>query len=63
MAIEMVNDGHTRSEVAKELGVSLRTVKKWIENGIQRKKGAGRKKINMGLEEQLFDWCVVKSIE
>ena len=27
---------------------------KWVESGIQRKKGAGRKKIHDGLEDQLF---------
>jgi len=45
------------------MGIPVKNLKRWIDNGISRKKGAGRKKMDSELETQLYDWCLSESIK
>lgn len=49
-------EGNTVGEASREFDIPVKNIKRWRETGIRRKRGAGRKRIDPEMEEQLFAW-------
>jgi hypothetical protein len=49
--------------IAEKFEIDTRIVKRWIKSEILRKKRPDKKNKYLDIEDQLFDWCIHKSIE
>jgi hypothetical protein len=50
LALQRINLGESPKSISIEMGIPVKNLKRWIDNGISRKKGAGRKKMDCDLE-------------
>lgn len=46
-----------KNKVAKKYGITIQTLNRWLEKGIERKMGSGRKP-SIIFEKQLKMWCI-----
>ena len=37
--------------------IPIKYIRRWVEIGANRKKGGGRKRMDIQMEEELFEWC------
>lgn len=56
--IEAIRLAHLRTskEASEILSIPEKNIKRWMKNGPDRKKGAGRKTMDPNMEQQLLDW-------
>ena len=45
-------------KMARKLKISKKNIERWLKNGIQRKKGAGRKTMNPEMEREIISWVI-----
>ena len=45
-------------KMARKLKISKKNIERWLKNGIQRKKGAGRKTMNPEMEKEIIKWVI-----
>jgi hypothetical protein len=42
------------SKISSQFGVPIKNIKRWASNGIDRKEGAGRKRLDPEMEQLLY---------
>ncbi len=52
----MAKDLNSTRKASFMLNIPEKNIKRWIKNGPERKKGAGRKTTDPEMEKQLIDW-------
>ena len=62
-ALSKVRNGENLRSVSSEMDIPLKNLRRWIDNGAERKKGGGRKRMDEDMEDKLYHWCIHKSIE
>ena len=53
--VEMAKDTDAK-EISKNFGIPLKSLKRWLSRGHERKKGGGRKLKDPEMETKLYDW-------
>jgi hypothetical protein len=53
--VEMAKVSNAK-EISKKFGVPIKSLKRWLLLGYERKKGGGRKEKDPEMEELLYDW-------
>lgn len=48
--------GHSLGKVSRELDIPPKNIRRWMRDGPERKKGAGKKVRDPEMEEELMDW-------
>lgn len=56
LAVDSLAKGASLAKVSNDLGIPAKNIKRWKANGIKRKTGAGRKRIDPEMEESLYAW-------
>ena len=42
------------SQISKNFGIPIKNIKRWCEQGVDRKEGAGRKRLDPLMEDELY---------
>ena len=42
------------------MGIPSKNIRRWIREGPYRKKGCGRKSIDLEMEKKVYDWCIYR---
>lgn len=50
-------------ETALKLEIPVKNIRRWLQSGIHRKKGGGRKVQDEQMQQRLYEWCFEKSLE
>lgn len=45
------------------MGIRKKNIIRWVAQGTERRKGGGRKRMDLEMEKKLLAWCLEKSIE
>lgn len=62
MKMEAIRIARIKSikEASEMLNIPEKNIKRWIKNGPERKKGAGRKTMDPEMEKKLLEWVAKK---
>ncbi len=52
----LLSEKKTVTEISRTLNIPCKNIKRWSLEGIARKRGGGRSKMNPTLEEDVFRW-------
>lgn len=56
-AVDLYRSNHCSiTEVSRNLGIPCKNIKRWATEGVDRKRGGGRKKTNPHLESEVYKW-------
>lgn len=54
----MLEEGRKLTDISKELGIPAKNIRRWKEEGINRKVGAGRRIKDIDMELNLRRWLI-----
>jgi hypothetical protein len=57
-AMRMLYHGYTMGEVQRLLGIPAKNLKRWTIVGTDRKRGGGRKQLDVEMEGKLYHWIL-----
>lgn len=57
-AVAMLEEGRKLTDISKELGIPAKNIRRWKEEGINRKVGAGRRIKDIDMELNLRRWLI-----
>ena len=55
-AVMLLDNGVSLTRISKVMGIPCKNIKRWHDYGVDRKKGAGRKKTDPVMEENVCGW-------